>query len=126
MTEQTGTSTGGASSPRFSSTEHLSTEAIAAFADGELSASAERRACAHIAECAECRRDVYIQRSAAARLRTCRGDETLRAPQTLVDRLSQVGDLEGVEVGGQRESSRGAEIINDVVGAALRALRRHG
>ncbi|SDS21411.1 anti-sigma factor family protein [Corynebacterium timonense] len=125
MAEQTGASAGGAGQPRFFSTEHLSTEAIAAFADGELSPSAERRAHAHIAECAECRRDIDIQRAAAARLRTCRGDETLRAPRTLVERLSHVSELEPDDET-QRDTSRGAEIVNDVVGAALRALRRHG
>ncbi|WP_256882006.1 anti-sigma factor family protein [Corynebacterium amycolatum] len=54
---------------RFLSTEHLGTEAIAAFVDGELSLVAERRAQAHLMACPECRREVAKQRQAAKRLR---------------------------------------------------------
>ena len=54
---------------RFLSTEHLGTEAIAAFVDGELSVVAERRAQAHLMACPECRREVAKQRQAAKRLR---------------------------------------------------------
>lgn len=54
---------------KFLSTEHLGTEAIAAFVDGELSEIAERRAQAHLMACPECRREVAHQRLAAKRLR---------------------------------------------------------
>lgn len=54
---------------KFLSTEHLGTEAIAAFVDGELSEVAKRRAQAHLMACPECRREVAHQRLASARLR---------------------------------------------------------
>lgn len=53
----------------FLSTEHLGTEAIAAFVDGELSPIALRRAKAHLLACPECRREVARQRQASRRLR---------------------------------------------------------
>jgi len=43
---------------RFSSTEHLASEAVAAFADGELRMAAYLRAARHIAECPECAAEV--------------------------------------------------------------------
>lgn len=106
---------------QFSPTDHLSTEAIAAFADGELSDHAARRARAHIVQCEECRLEVHIQRSAAARLRTCAADESLRAPQTLLERLQRVGEqVAGADEGASTGGARGT------VEAALRAVRRRG
>jgi hypothetical protein len=50
--------------------QHLSDEAVAAFADGVLSGSARERAARHIDSCAECRLAVKVQREAASALRT--------------------------------------------------------
>lgn len=51
------------------SVEHLSTEAIAALVDGELSPRATHRAKVHLVHCTECRREIIRQREAADRLR---------------------------------------------------------
>ena len=58
------------SSPRVFGLPHLSEDAVAAFADGVLSASAASRAQRHCSECAECAGAVRIQREAAMLLRT--------------------------------------------------------
>jgi hypothetical protein len=64
---------------------HLSEDAVAAFADGVLSASAAARARRHCAECAECAEAVRAQREAALLLRTA-GSPT--APAELMSRLA--------------------------------------
>lgn len=57
------------SSEQFASTDHLCTEAVAAFVDGELMSAAHKRAMQHLLACPECRREVARQRQAAQRLR---------------------------------------------------------
>src|SRR6185437_11542333 len=64
---------------------HLSEDAVAAFADGRLSASATARARKHCAECAECAEAVRGQRETAMLLRTA-GAPAL--PAGLLDRLA--------------------------------------
>jgi hypothetical protein len=54
---------------RFSSTEHLSTEAVAAFVDNELQPTAFLRAAAHLSACSECSAAVDAQRQARTALR---------------------------------------------------------
>jgi hypothetical protein len=49
--------------------QHLSDEAVAAFADGVLGGRARERAGKHVEECAECRTAVRVQREAALALR---------------------------------------------------------
>jgi hypothetical protein len=72
---------------QFSSTEHLSTEAIAAFVDGELRMTAHLRAAHHISLCPECANEVEDQRGARAALRdSC----PIRIPSTLLGLLSQI------------------------------------
>ncbi|WP_051059730.1 zf-HC2 domain-containing protein [Corynebacterium capitovis] len=68
----------------------MSTEAVAAFADGELSDSAAHRARAHIVVCDECWREVNIQRAAAERLRQGSQGDSVRAPESLLQRLNEV------------------------------------
>jgi len=78
----------------------------------------------HIVACEECRREVNIQRSAAERLRSCGADESIRAPRTLVERLSQVGEqMPAGEDGASRSAQGGA---SGKVDAILRALKRRG
>jgi hypothetical protein len=67
--------------------QHLSDEAVAAFADGVLNGHARDRAARHTNGCAECREAVKIQREAAFALRTA-GAPSL--PSTLLDRLRTV------------------------------------
>lgn len=72
------------SSPRFG-LPHLSEDAVAAFADGVLSASAAGRARRHCAECAECAAAVRIQQETAMLLRTAPAPAL---PSGLLDRLA--------------------------------------
>jgi anti-sigma factor RsiW len=66
------------------SVQHLSDEAVAAFADGVLRGSARERAARHVAECAECRTAVRMQREAAIALRTAPAPAL---PSGLIDKL---------------------------------------
>jgi hypothetical protein len=72
---------------QFGSTEHLSTEAISAFVDGELRMNAHLRAAHHISLCAECAADVDGHRRARAALRD---SHPIRIPSTLLGLLSQI------------------------------------
>jgi hypothetical protein len=64
---------------------HLSEDAVAAFADGVLSAAAASRAQRHCAECAECADAVRVQREAAMMLRAAQAPSL---PSGLLDRLA--------------------------------------
>jgi hypothetical protein len=64
--------------------QHLSDEAVAAFADGVLGGLARERAARHVDGCAECRAAVRVQREAAFALRAASAPH---APAELFDRL---------------------------------------
>jgi anti-sigma factor ChrR (cupin superfamily) len=71
----------------FGSTEHLSTEAIAAFVDGELRMTAHLRAGHHLSLCPQCAAEVDAQGQARAALRdSCPID----IPSGLLGLLSQI------------------------------------
>jgi hypothetical protein len=72
---------------RFGSTEHLSTEAIAAFVDGELRMNAHLRAAHHLSLCPECAAEVEDQGRARAALRD---SQPIRIPSTLLGLLSEI------------------------------------
>jgi len=73
----------------FGSTEHLSTEAIAAFVDGELRMTAHLRAAHHMSLCAQCAAEVDAQSQARSALRdSC----PIVVPSGLLDLLSQIPD----------------------------------
>jgi anti-sigma factor RsiW len=72
---------------QFGSTEHLSSEAIAAFVDGELRMNAHLRAGHHLSMCAQCAAEVDDQTRARAALRDSR---PIRIPATLLGMLSQI------------------------------------
>jgi hypothetical protein len=72
---------------QFGSTEHLSTEAIAAFVDGELRMTAHLRAAHHISLCPECAAEVDGHHRARAALRD---SHPIRVPSTLLGLLSQI------------------------------------
>jgi hypothetical protein len=72
---------------QFGSTEHLSTEAIAAFVDGELRMTAHLRAAHHISLCPECAAEVDGHHRARAALRD---SHPIRIPSTLLGLLSQI------------------------------------
>jgi len=72
---------------QFSSTDHLSAEAVAAFVDGELPMKAHLRASSHLSACAQCSAEVEAQGQARAALRDCR---PVTMPSTLMGLLSQI------------------------------------
>ena len=67
--------------------QHLSDEAVAAFADGVLRGLARERATRHVNTCAECREAVRVQREAAYALRSASAPPP---PSTLLDKLRTV------------------------------------
>jgi hypothetical protein len=72
---------------RFGSTEHLSTEAIAAYVDNELRLNAHLRAGHHLSLCAQCGAEVEAQKQARTALRdSC----PVNIPSTLLGMLSQI------------------------------------
>lgn len=74
---------------QFGSTEHLSTEAVAAFADGELRMTAYLRAAHYLSVCSECAQEVDAQRQARSALRdSC----AVAMPTSLLGLLSQIPD----------------------------------
>jgi len=72
---------------QFNSTEHLSSEAIAAFVDGELRMKAHLRAGHHLALCGQCAGEVEAQGQARAALRDSR---PVSMPSTLMNLLSAI------------------------------------
>jgi hypothetical protein len=76
------------SAPRqFSSTDHLSIEAIAAYVDGELPMKAHLRAGSHLSLCQQCAAEVEAQGEAREALRDSR---PVTMPSTLMGLLSQI------------------------------------
>jgi anti-sigma factor ChrR (cupin superfamily) len=72
---------------QFGSTEHLSTEAIAAYVDGELRMGAHLRAGHHLSLCAQCAAEVEAQKQVRSALRdSCQ----ISIPSTLLGMLSQI------------------------------------
>lgn len=102
---------------QFSSTDHLSPEAVAAFVDGELSDSARRRAQGHIAQCAECHEEVVAQHQASQRMRFLRSDDNVKAPNSLVEKITNM--CEDATPAGE-EKHRAREKVAD----ALRRIRQ--
>ena len=85
---------------QFGSTEHLSTEAIAAFVDGELRMNAHLRAAHHLSLCPQCAAEVEAQQQARAALReSCPID----IPSSLLGLLSQI----------PRQTEPGATAVGD-------------
>ncbi|MDO5453652.1 MAG: hypothetical protein Q4F37_01535 [Corynebacterium sp.] len=109
----------------FSSTEHLSPEAVAAFADDELTGSAAHRARVHLVQCDLCRFDTHSQRGTADWLRGTHLAEDVRAPRDLVARLASLSagpltpgpDADALQ-------AAGTEDFFDRMATTFRALRR--
>ena len=72
---------------RFGSTEHLASEAIAAYVDGELKMNAYLRAAKHISLCPECAREVEAQQQARCALRRA---ADVAIPTSLLGALSRI------------------------------------
>jgi hypothetical protein len=91
---------------QFGSTEHLSTEAIAAFADGELRMTAHLRAAHHLSLCQECAMEVDAQRQAREALRdSC----PVAMPSSLLGLLSQIPNHTPVDAQDSAESAQLAD-----------------
>lgn len=78
---------GTAGGRKFLSTEHLATEAVAAYVDGELRMNAYMRASQHLEMCVQCRGEVDAQSAARAALRRS-GEVTM--PTRLLGELNQI------------------------------------
>lgn len=76
-----------AAPPQFSSLDHLSMEAVAAFVDGELPVKAHLRAAAHLARCPQCAAEIEAQGQARAALRESR---PISMPSSLMGLLSSI------------------------------------
>ena len=87
----------------FLSTDHLSTEAAAAYVDGRLPQSGRVRADAHLELCEQCRREVDDQHEA---LRALRGSGPIRMPSELRDRLRGLEGLGQAEAGAASAGDR--------------------
>ncbi|TQF65627.1 RNA polymerase subunit sigma-70 [Rhodococcus spelaei] len=72
---------------QFSSTEHLASEAVAAYVDGELQMNAYLRAAQHLSLCPECAASVDAQQHVRGALR--RASE-ISMPTSLLGLLSQI------------------------------------
>jgi hypothetical protein len=94
---------------QFGSTEHLSTEAVAAFADGELRMTAHLRAAHHLSLCTQCAAEVEAQRQARAALRDSR---PIAIPTSLLGLLSQIPQ-ETTQV--QPENNDQAQFADDTI-----------
>ncbi|MCU1627084.1 MAG: hypothetical protein JWP64_2033 [Pseudonocardia sp.] len=68
-------------------TDHLSSDAVVAFVDGELAAGAHERATAHVRECLECTAEVRVQRQVRTRLR---GADDPTVPSSLLAALQSI------------------------------------
>ncbi|MCL2533151.1 MAG: RNA polymerase subunit sigma-70 [Nocardiaceae bacterium] len=73
---------------QFGSTEHLASEAIAAYVDGELRMNAYLRASQHLSLCPECAAEVDAQQQARIALRRAASDVSM--PSSLLGLLSQI------------------------------------
>lgn len=107
----------------FASTEHLNPEAVAALVDDELSAAAAHRARIHLVHCQECRLEVDRQRRAAQRLRRARAEE-VKASNDLVLRLKKIA-TSCPDGPCAEESLRGPETLLDKLDLVSRAMRKH-
>ncbi|MFZ2527879.1 MAG: zf-HC2 domain-containing protein [Rhodococcus sp. (in: high G+C Gram-positive bacteria)] len=74
---------------QFGSTEHLASEAVAAYVDGELRMNAYLRASQHLSVCAECAAEVDAQQQARHALRNA----ALQAPQMPSSLLGALTDI---------------------------------
>ncbi|OBJ56049.1 anti-sigma E factor RseA [Mycobacterium sp. 1423905.2] len=88
---------------QFRSTEHLSTEAIAAFVDGELRMNAHLRAAHHLSLCPQCAAEVDDHSRARAALRD---SQPIRIPSDLLGLLSEIPHFPADDSGSEPRSDR--------------------
>jgi len=93
--------------PRFRPTEHLASEAIAAYVDGELRMNAYLRAAQHLSVCSECAAEVDAQQQARIALRRA-GQVSI--PTDLHDSLTRIplAELPGGASSARSQSATGS------------------
>ena len=96
--------------------QHLSDEAVAAFADGALTGHARERARRHTADCAECNHAVAVQREAVWALRAAPAPAL---PSGLLDRLRDVPVSTPIRTVPTTVSSDGSAMFSTFGAAAL-------
>jgi len=106
---------------QFGSTEHLSTEAIAAFVDGELRMNAHLRAAHHLSLCPQCASEVEGQRQARAALRDSR---PIRVPTELLGTLGRIPHQSDESIEGGCAAGPGDELANGDEPLGPRGRRR--
>lgn len=74
---------------RFGSTEHLASEAVAAYVDGELRMTPHLRAAQHLSVCPECAAEVEAQQQARHALRNA-ALQAPAMPSSLLGALSNI------------------------------------
>jgi anti-sigma factor ChrR (cupin superfamily) len=74
---------------QFGSTEHLASEAVAAYVDGELRMNAYLRAAQHLSMCPECAAEVEAQQQARHALRNA-ARQAPQMPSSLLGALSNI------------------------------------
>ncbi|MGB3769968.1 MAG: hypothetical protein WBF79_14335 [Rhodococcus sp. (in: high G+C Gram-positive bacteria)] len=72
---------------QFSPTDHLASEAVAAYVDGELRMNAYLRAANHVSQCPSCAGEVEAQQQARIALQ---GSPQMSMPSSLLGLLSQI------------------------------------
>jgi hypothetical protein len=95
---------------QFGSTEHLSTEAVAAFVDGELRMTAHLRAAHHMSLCPQCAAEVEAQRQARSALRDSR---PIAIPTALLGQLSQIPHQTPAEIPDQGQEPQLADGVRE-------------
>ncbi|HLS76272.1 MAG TPA: hypothetical protein VK083_05745 [Nocardia sp.] len=88
--------------PRFAPTEHLASEAVVAYVDGELRMNAYLRAAQHLAQCPECEAEVEAQQQARIALRQ---SGPIAIPRGLHDSLSRIPLAELPGQGGKPDAT---------------------
>jgi hypothetical protein len=106
---------------QFGSTEHLSTEAIAAFVDGELRMNAHLRAAHHLSLCPQCASEVEGQRQARAALRDSR---PIRVPTELLGTLGRIPHQSDESIDGGCAAGAADELANGDEPLGPRGRRR--
>ncbi len=110
---------------RFGSTEHLASEAVAAYVDGELRMNAYLRAAEHLAQCPECAAAVDAQHHARGALRRA---AEISMPSSLFGALSAIPTctplVDESPDGDGRSGWRRSRFTSVTVGYSLTSWRR--
>lgn len=106
---------------RFGSTEHLASEAVAAYVDGELQMNAYLRAADHLAQCRECAAAVDAQQHARIALRQ---SGEISMPTSLLGALSQIPTCQPADDGDVTAGRRRAIFSSRTSSYSLSTWRR--